>query len=121
MPNEQRRRFSRIRFRTGARFSAGGAQRACEVLDLSMKGALIGLAADATTPVGAPCVLEVALAGSDAVIRMDCAVAHAEDGRIGVVWSEIDLDSLTHLRRLVELNLGDPALLKRELAALRAD
>jgi len=30
----------------------------------------------------------------------------------------IDLDSISHLRRLVELNLGDEALLERELAAL---
>jgi hypothetical protein len=27
---------------------------------------------------------------------------------------------MTHLRRLVELNLGDPALLERELSALIA-
>ena len=33
----------------------------------------------------------------------------------------IDIDSVTHLRRLVELNLGDPALLEREVSALVAD
>jgi hypothetical protein len=32
------------------------------------------------------------------------------------------LDSITHLRRLVELNSGDPALLDREFSSLvRAD
>jgi len=30
----------------------------------------------------------------------------------------IDVDSMTHLRRLIELNLGDPTLLERELKAL---
>jgi hypothetical protein len=30
----------------------------------------------------------------------------------------IDVDSVTHLRRLVALNSGDPKLLDRELAAL---
>ena len=30
----------------------------------------------------------------------------------------IDLDSITHLRRLVELNSGDAAMLERELHTL---
>jgi hypothetical protein len=30
----------------------------------------------------------------------------------------IDLDTVTHLRRLIELQLGDPALLERDLAEL---
>ncbi len=30
----------------------------------------------------------------------------------------IDIDSITHLKRLIELNLGDEALLHRELAHL---
>jgi hypothetical protein len=33
----------------------------------------------------------------------------------------IDLDSITHLRRLVELNAGDPRELDRELAILIRD
>ena len=34
------------------------------------------------------------------------------------VVDHIDLESISHLRRLVELNLGDSSLLERELAAL---
>jgi len=30
----------------------------------------------------------------------------------------VDIDSITHLRRLIELQLGDPALLDRDLAQL---
>ena len=37
---------------------------------------------------------------------------------VGMVCRHIDVDSISHLRRLVELNLGDEALLERELAAL---
>jgi hypothetical protein len=37
-----------------------------------------------------------------------------------LLCESIDLDSITHLRRLVELNAGDPALLERELTALVA-
>jgi hypothetical protein len=38
--------------------------------------------------------------------------------RIGYRWEKIDLDSFSQLKRLVELNLGDPELLNRELSAL---
>jgi len=45
-------------------------------------------------------------------------VAHVEGGRVGLRRTHIDIESVTHLRRLVELNLGDPALLERELHEL---
>jgi hypothetical protein len=32
----------------------------------------------------------------------------------------IDIESITHLRRLIEVNLGDPAASERELKALIA-
>jgi hypothetical protein len=41
-----------------------------------------------------------------------------EQELLGFVCQYIDLDSISHLRRLVELNLGDGSLLERELAAL---
>jgi hypothetical protein len=40
------------------------------------------------------------------------------NGNWGLRWKHIDVDSLTHLRRLLELNLTDPGLLNRELADL---
>jgi hypothetical protein len=49
---------------------------------------------------------------------MDTAVAHIEGTRVGLRCLHIDLDSITELRRLVELNLGDAAQLDRELHAL---
>jgi hypothetical protein len=36
----------------------------------------------------------------------------------GLACREIDLDSVTHLRRLVALNLGDETLAEREFAQL---
>jgi hypothetical protein len=49
---------------------------------------------------------------------MWATVSHVDGRHIGLRCSSIDLDSITHLRRLVELNAGDPALLERELTAL---
>jgi PilZ domain-containing protein len=116
----QRRRFSRIRFESGARLCCGGRSDDCEVRDLSLKGALVSVAQGQLPPVGEPCTLELALDNA-ATIRIEGEIAHAGDGRVGLVCREIDLDSITHLRRLLELNLGDCELLNRELSALLAD
>ena len=41
-----------------------------------------------------------------------------KDHHLGLFCHHIDIDSITHLRRLIELNLGDETLLQRELAEL---
>ena len=51
-------------------------------------------------------------------IRMEVAVVHHLAGYYGLACREIDLDSVTHLRRLVALNLGDETLAEREFAQL---
>lgn len=114
----EHRHFSRIRFQTGAHLLIDGREIACEVCDLSLKGALIEAPDPATLPPpGERCLLELQL-DSDARVRMEGDVAHVEGRRLGLVCREIDLDSITHLRRLIELNLGDAALLQREFGAL---
>lgn len=39
-------------------------------------------------------------------------------GMMGFEWTNIDLDSLVESRRLLELDLGDAALIERDLAKL---
>ena len=71
--------------------------------------------------------------GQRQAIRRGAAEAHAAGQRraigeaqaqalqglhTGLLCKGIDLDSVTHLRRLIELQLGDPALLERDLAEL---
>lgn len=113
----QRRRFTRIAFDAEARLMAGARQWAVELLDLSLKGALVVRPEDWNGEAEAPLRLQLRL-GEDVVITMDVSIAHQEDDRLGLRCEDIDLDSITHLRRLVELNLGNPDLLERELASL---
>ena len=49
---------------------------------------------------------------------MEVVLTRTLQDHLGFVCRHIDLDSISHLRRLVELNLGDESLLERELAAL---
>lgn len=121
---DERRLHARIAFHTAARLGFAGRTVDVAVLDISLKGALLRLPAEVDgsgLDEGAICQLEVALDDTSGAIRMDARVAHVGEGLLGVVCRTIDIDSATHLRRLVELNLGDPALLERELSALIAD
>ncbi|AWI78794.1 PilZ domain-containing protein [Parazoarcus communis] len=119
--SEQRRQYSRIRFSSGARLLVADRELNCAVLDLSLRGALLTF--DGNLPalrLDERCLLEITLGDTRTVIRMEGNLAHAEGRHLGLTCREIDLDSITHLRRLLALNLGDADLLNRELAALVA-
>lgn len=113
-----RRNFSRIAFHTEARLYAAGQEFEVEILDLSLKGALVKAPAGTYLPVGCPCTIKIRLDEMGTLIRMECTAVHRESGHFGLACREIDLDSVTHLRRLVELNLGDEAILAREINML---
>jgi hypothetical protein len=117
---DERRRFSRITFHRPAKLEAAAERAACELLDVSLKGALAEAPASFRGGVGQSCVLTIWLDAGDAIIRMDGEIAHREGAQVGIRCTGIDLESIAHLRRLVELNLGDEDLLHRELSALVA-
>ena len=107
MPYE-RRHYVRVQFDAPAVLTLATAAFNVQVLDLSLKGALITLPENAQVPAGMPCQLDVPLAETEDCISMTA----------GLLCRSIDLDSVTHLRRLIELQLGDPSLLERDLAEL---
>ncbi len=115
---EDRRRFSRIVFHRPAELDIRFAQATCEVIDVSLKGALVEAPVGFDARVGQRCTLAIHLDAGDAVIRMEGEIVHREGTLVGVRCVEIDLDSISHLRRLVELNVGDDEVLHRELSAL---
>ncbi|KQR55385.1 PilZ domain-containing protein [Acidovorax sp. Leaf160] len=119
MPSE-RRHFVRIGFQAPAQFTTGHGTFAVQVLDLSLKGALLQVPPDMVLAVGMFCQLALPLQPGEAHIGMSAEVAHIDGEQVGVLCRVIDLDSVTHLRRLIELQLEDPALLERELGELAA-
>ena len=113
-----RRQFSRVLFDAAAQLAVGDRRTDAKLLDISLKGALVRLPPDTQWPDADDTRLTVRLDDEGHSIIMHGRVAHREDDRLGFLCQHIDMDSITHLRRLVELNLGDPALLERELEAL---
>ncbi len=118
MPHSDHRRFSRIPFVARARLHGQGLDWPSELIDISLKGALVTQPPGVTLRIGEPLRLDLSVDDGAATIHMDAEVAHCGGGRVGLHCRHIDLQSITHLRRLVELNLGDPARLDRELHAL---
>lgn len=114
----ERRHFIRIQFQTNAHLHLSEGEFAVEVVDISLKGALIRPHSELFATVGSNGVLDISLGEADAFIRMEVTIAHREGSYFGLACREIDLDSITHLRRLVELNVGDESILHRELIAL---
>jgi hypothetical protein len=117
MSNE-RRHFVRVAFDAPAFLATPMALIEVEVVDLSFKGALVRVSEPAHLHKGLQCQLSITLAVMEVGIIMSVEVAHIAGVEIGLLCRSIDLDSMTHLRRLIELNLTDPALLDREFKAL---
>lgn len=118
MTNPQdRRQFWRAHFHSPVLLAMQGQVSEADLYDISLKGALVKVPADWAGKSGDHCQLRLNLAAG-MTISMGTTVTHVEGRRIGLRCDNIDLDSITHLRRLVELNAGDPDLLDRELSAL---
>lgn len=114
-----RRQFMRSTFAAPASLAMYGRRFPAQILDLSLKGALVDLTASAPPPLGQRCLLRLELA-LGVFILMESSVAHVAGTHIGLQCEYIDLDSITHLRQLVELNAGEPELLECELGKLFA-
>ena len=114
---DERRSFSRITFDGNTTIAQGSNQWPVTLIVLSLKGLLVEepekWAADTATAMQANIQLD-----DETVISMAINWRHAANGLIGFECAHIDIDSIIHLRRLVELNLGDDELLERELALL---
>lgn len=115
--HEDRRRFKRIAFDAKTELTQGAKSWPVKLLDLSLKGLLI----ERPSPwLGNPdevFIVDIHL-NVDIDLQMEVRLTHDDHNHLGFVCEHIGLESVTHLRRLIELNLADPAELERELAAL---
>ncbi len=115
--DNNRRRFTRIFFDAETVLAQGDTAHIVKLMDVSLQGMLVQLLPEQHVQPDIPVEGCIHL-GGDIQIRMTLSVVNHRGDRLGLHCENIDLDSLTHLRRLVELNLGDVSLLERELGAL---
>jgi len=118
--SDDRRHFWRAVFHSPVRITTHEHQHFAKLLDISLKGALLEVNGAWTGKTGEECQLRLDLAPGS-TITMWCKIMHIKGANVGLRCESIDLDSITHLRRLVELNAGNPEELERELAILVRD
>jgi PilZ domain-containing protein len=114
--NTEKRQFSRIAFDAPVTLDNGTKQWKSTLLDISLKGALVLRPDDWNQDADDNFKLAILLDNSDVEIDMEVKLAHTAEDQLGFRCEHIDLDSITSLRRLVELNLGDEELLEREIS-----
>ncbi|TQV85326.1 PilZ domain-containing protein [Aliikangiella coralliicola] len=118
---DERRQFNRVAFNTVATLTIDKLETECQIVDLSLHGVLLKLMGIFDTEIGSTYQIEIPLGEDNELIAMELELMHQNENGLGLMCTNIDLDSITHLRRLVELNLGDSELLERDFSSLIKD
>ena len=118
----EHRHTHRVDFDTLVEFEASDCSYTCELVDISLQGALIAACSGATPVTDTPCKITITLDETkEHQIIMVGRVARKIENRVGIHCDSIDVDSMTQLRKLIEYNLGDVELANRDLETLVHD
>ncbi len=112
---KNRRNFSRVKFDSKVFINCGKLSIEAQLADISLKGALVNPNDRIEIDEGDKCIFEFHLNDSDVVLKIDSLLVYDENNHLGLKFDNIDLESMIHLRRLVELNVGDPDQIQKEL------
>jgi len=114
----EHRLFHRIRFVVKTDLEIKGKSCEATLVDISLKGALVAFPRELHPETGLPCQLTIHLDGSDIKLIISGEVVHTHENVTGIKFTLIDLDSMIHLRRLLELNTASPDQVRSELNSL---
>lgn len=117
----KKRRFSRIRFEEQCLLEYGGRSLEGRLLNISLKGALVEFRDQGNFIPGDRWRLAFHLGNPDFIMRFGAEVVHAATGFAGFKFVEADLNTLFHLRNLLEARLGNPEKLRGKLERLDGD
>lgn len=118
----ERRNFSRINFPINC--SATLKNAAIEqnfqttLMDISLNGALVELTTEEADLSGELILLRLQLTGSDIVLLLHGFICHQRERLLGIKFTTLDIDTVSHLKRLIELNLGGSESMHREFSVL---
>lgn len=113
----ERRNYNRIPFQAEILMQCGHEEWSCNLLDISLRGMLVEPPENLEIDLDQPCAMALFL-GEHVSIHARVRIIRKDDNTWGLRWLQIDLNSLRHLRRLLELNTNDSSLLTRELSEL---
>ena len=111
------RRFRRVPFAAEVSLTVDQDYWTGELLDVAMKGALVESMVPLPIPVGTECDLGITLPGTAISLDFAAKLVHVEGLSSGFKFISESLETLTHLRKLIELNTGDVETTRSELSA----
>ncbi|MFY2509601.1 PilZ domain-containing protein [Vibrio pectenicida] len=114
----ERRQFSRIIYQTPAVLSQNNKVVNCFICDLSLHGLLLTSDNSDDLNLNTMVDVEFALQDTDIIIELVGEVVGLNGNVIRLSIDHIDIDSIGHLKRLIELNVGDDELLHRDIEHL---
>lgn len=115
---EEKRLFTRIQFDADAHVQTPDQAWDTQVIDISLHGALVAAPEGCSVDPGTHVTLVLTLSDKLTRICMEGHARYARDGKLGIECDNLEVESASHLRRLVELNMGDQKMLEREFDAL---
>lgn len=115
----ERRQFSRVKFEAEAIIKQQGNEFSVELIDISLNGVLTAIPSDYQIRTDMPCVIQISLGDDpDSRILMQVTLVHMSSSFLGFQCTNIDMDSIIHLRRLIEMNLQEAGASERVLSEL---
>lgn len=115
----ERRRFSRVIYQAPAELKQGDVVLNANLRDLSLHGLLLSSPDDRDRlDQNLPMDVHFTLPESDVVLSLQAEIVELNENYIRISIQHIDIDSISHLKRLIELNVGDETLLHREIEQL---
>jgi len=113
---DERRNFQRVPFATQAEINCNGKKYHGELLDISLQGALVLGKGIIPLEEGSCCELSIHLLDSEITLQFEANLLHRRDNKFGFKFISEDTETATHLRRLLELNIGSSETIDREVA-----
>ncbi|MAD47528.1 MAG: hypothetical protein CMH98_21260 [Oceanospirillaceae bacterium] len=112
-----KRHFKRVHFLRRVKVETGGQSYETHCMDISLRGVLLVRPENVNWKLEQQLTVTLELSDEE-YIAMNCSLVHIDEDVVGCACDSMDLDSMTSLRRLLELNMLDPSSVDRELAEL---
>jgi hypothetical protein len=112
------RNFSNIKFEEKCTVEFDACSIEASLVNISLKGATVKFGDDTVFRQGEGLRLSFYLGNLDCLLRFRAEVVHSCGNFAGIRFVETDVDTMIHLRNLLEARTADPEQVKRELDLL---
>jgi len=111
----EQRHFQRVPFTATILVEGPGGQHKGQLIDISLQGLLFDAPEQLPISIGDTCSLSIVLPSADQRLCFEGTLIHHSERRYGFRFVREEDETMIHLRRLLELNLGCGEEIDREI------